>query len=406
MPGSAAIVVGGYINGLGVVRALAARGVRVAVITTQPFDIAHRSRYVAAHRHAPSGNPDRLIDCLTEMLHEWRDAVVFPTNDDAMAVLHAHRESLSTMYRLPLPPPEVVPVLLDKSSMHGKAAAAGLDVPQSYGPADAGNRRLADVRLPVVIKPRCGTDFQARFGTKLFAVRDQVSLERSLAAMRSSGGAGDVYELIEGADDRIAAYCLFIDRHGEPSAGVQIRKRRQGPPFFGIARVAEFMPTVPELREASVSLLRHIGFRGMAAVEFKQRAGDERWSFIEVNGRSVVYNALLRRGGHDLAGMAWSELAVGRAVPAQPNDWRGAWINLHADLLYSVQYRHRDPMTWQRFLTPYRRPWMEATWSPADPLPFLSQWKRTFVKAVSREWPVADPSAPPGAPESGRSTHT
>jgi hypothetical protein len=38
------------VNGLGVVRALAANGVRTAVIRTKPYDIAHRSRWAAAHR--------------------------------------------------------------------------------------------------------------------------------------------------------------------------------------------------------------------------------------------------------------------------------------------------------------------------------------------------------------------
>lgn len=40
MQGRGAIVVGGYVNGLGIVRALAARGIPVAVVTTQPFDVA------------------------------------------------------------------------------------------------------------------------------------------------------------------------------------------------------------------------------------------------------------------------------------------------------------------------------------------------------------------------------
>jgi hypothetical protein len=44
-----AVVIGGHINGLGLVRALAAHGVPTAVVTTSPFDIADRSRCVSAH---------------------------------------------------------------------------------------------------------------------------------------------------------------------------------------------------------------------------------------------------------------------------------------------------------------------------------------------------------------------
>jgi glycerol-3-phosphate dehydrogenase len=49
-----AIVIGGYINGLGLVRALAARKVATAVITTQPYDIAQRSRWSCASAASPT----------------------------------------------------------------------------------------------------------------------------------------------------------------------------------------------------------------------------------------------------------------------------------------------------------------------------------------------------------------
>jgi len=46
---SGAIVIGGYVNGLGLVRALAARGIPAAVVSTRPYDVAHLSRSCVAH---------------------------------------------------------------------------------------------------------------------------------------------------------------------------------------------------------------------------------------------------------------------------------------------------------------------------------------------------------------------
>ena len=64
-----AIVVGGHVNGLGLARALAAGGIRTAVVTTEPYDIAQRSRAVAAHGAAANldAEPDRLAEALERL---------------------------------------------------------------------------------------------------------------------------------------------------------------------------------------------------------------------------------------------------------------------------------------------------------------------------------------------------
>jgi predicted ATP-grasp superfamily ATP-dependent carboligase len=109
--------------------------------------------------------------------------------------------------------------------------------------------------------------------------------------------------------------------------------------------------------------------------EFKRDPRDGTLRFIEVNGRSVVYNALLRRAGLDLAGLAWD------GKPARTNGWRGVWVNLHADLLYAVLRERLGP---REFLAPYRRPTVEAVWSRSDPRPFTAQWAWTARRATRR----------------------
>ncbi len=66
MRSSGAVIIGGFINGLGLVRALAARGIPTAVLTTKPFDIAHRSRWVSAHEAVLDieERPESLVEVL------------------------------------------------------------------------------------------------------------------------------------------------------------------------------------------------------------------------------------------------------------------------------------------------------------------------------------------------------
>src|SRR5688500_13200118 len=97
-----AVVIGGYVNGLGVVRALAARGIRTAVITTKPYDITHRSKWVRGHSAIRDlhERPDALAELLERQASEWAGWAVFPTNDEALAALGEHSERLSSRYRL------------------------------------------------------------------------------------------------------------------------------------------------------------------------------------------------------------------------------------------------------------------------------------------------------------------
>jgi D-aspartate ligase len=378
-------VVGGYVNGLGVVRALAARGIRTAVVTTQPFDIAHRSR--AAHEHAAVRSlherPAALVELLEHRAPEWSGRAVVPTNDEALAALADHREELSSHYRLLAPPPEVARYLLDKGAMEAVAEATGAEVPYCYGPADGATAERPDVRFPVVVKPLVGYRFAARFGAKLLVARDREDLRRAVVRLREAAIPARVLDLVPGADDQIYAYCTYVDAHGAPTPGITVRKLRQSPPGFGVARVAEIAPTPPGVSELVAEMLRRIGFRGMAVAEFKRDARDGSLRFIELNGRAVVYNRLLRRAGLDLAWLAWCDYVEGERVRSAPNGWPGAWINLHADVLYSLLERDR-PAWLGAFLAPYGRRWIEAVWSPADPGPFLAQWSRTAREGVAR----------------------
>lgn len=378
MPGEpGAVVIGGYVNGLGVVRALAARGVCAAVVTTQPFDIAQRSRHCAAHHPVPGATPDALAELLDRRARDWRGWALLPTNDEAVEALAAHHERLASLgYRVLAPPPDVARAFLDKRVMLEAVRGVGAEAPRVYAAGD-------DLDFPVLVKPVAGHRFAARFAAKLLVAHDRAELDSHLA--RVAGEEVQVVERIPGEDSRIYAHCTYIAGDGEPLGGITIRKLRQSPPFFGVARLAEVATDPPpDLSEITVELLRRVGHRGPAIAEFKLDPRDGRPKFIEANGRAVLYNALLRRAGLDQTGIAWAEHVEGRRERAKPNGWPGAWVNLHADLLYTLLRRREQRLTPREFAEPYARPLIEAVWSISDPQPFLAQWGRTARTAMRR----------------------
>ena len=380
-----AVVIGGYVNGLGLVRGLAARGVPAAVVTTKPFDIAHRSRLVSSMASAPDleDTPEQLTEILERRRSDWGGWVLLPTNDAALAALAHDHERLSSSYRVAAPDPAAARIFLDKDAMHDEAMAVGLEVPRRYGPATHETAGADDLRFPVIVKPLVPYRFVSRFGCKLFVAADRGELRRCVARMGEAGIPGHVVDLVPGPDRGIVAYCTYLDAGGDPVGGLTMRKLRQNPPLYGDARVAELSADDPDLREATVELLRRIGHRGIATAEFKIDSRDGRARFIEVNGRSVVFNGLLRQGGLDLGGLAWSDHVHGRPDRVRTNGWPGAWIHLHPDLLYSTLRRREERMGLAEFLAPYRRAKLEAVWSATDPAPFLAQWGRTARQGAS-----------------------
>lgn len=379
-----AVVIGGYINGLSLVRSLAARGIPTAVITTKPFDLAQYSRLAAEHESVDGleDDPERLVEILERRAPDWRGRTLFPANDEALETLARFHERLSSNYRLVAPPWEIACSFLDKAQMSNAASSAGLSMPHCYGPADRATAAGAGLRFPVLVKPDAGHRFFARFGVKLFAAADRAQLESCLGRIEGTGLACRLFDMVPGEDSQIFAYCTYVDRNGEPAPGLTIHKLRQNPPLFGSARVAEVCAGQPGLREATVELLRRIRFRGIAAAEFKLDPRDGVFRFLEVNGRSVMYNGLLRRAGLDLAGHAWSDYVGDTPRPAVPAGWPGVWINLHADLLYAVLPSHGRRVPFAELAAPYRRPIMESIWSAHDPRPFLVQWGRSARSAA------------------------
>ena len=214
-------------------------------------------------------------------------------------------------------------------------------------------------------------------------------LRAAISRVEETGIECRIYDIVPGPDSNIYCHCVYMDASGIPRAALTVRKIRQSPLFFGVSRVAEIAAHNAHLHEASVELLRKIRFQGIAVAEYKLDPRDGTFRFLEVNGRSVIYNSLLRRAGMDVAALAWSDYIECSPETVQTKHWPGVWINLHADLLYSALRGRDEGLHPKDFLTPYLRPKIEAVWSRRDPVPFLMQWSRTLgqgINSLSARW--------------------
>lgn len=378
-----AVVIGGYANGVSALRGLARAGVRTAVVLTKSHDIAHHSRYAHESHRALDlhRRPDGLIDLLQERATNWRGWALIPTNDDALMALAQHRELLSRWYPLTVPDLEVVRQVVVKSNTYRLAREVGVEVPRSYGPASRATAQRRDIAYPVVVKPLVSATFWERFGKKLLVAQNPLELVAAVDQLERAGIAAEVFDLVPGSDRDFYNYTVYLDRDGHPAAEFGFRKLRKAPPFFGVARAAE-PAHLPELREPTIELLRRIGWRGIASAEYKRDPRDGRFRLMEINGRCYLSHALATRCGINYPLLSWQEHARRQRVAASSNGWRGVWLHLHADLLYTAVEERSPDWSWREFIRSYTGPWIDAVWSAADPAPFVAQWCSTLRKAA------------------------
>lgn len=364
-------------------RGLARAGVRTAVILTKPHDIAQYSRHAhEAHRVLDlQQRPDGLLELLQHHARRWAGWAIIPTNDYALTSLAEHREMLSRWYRVTVPDPETVKRVVDKGVTQRLAREVGVDVPRSYGLASRIDVTRDDICYPVVVKPLESALFWETFGKKLIVAQTRAELRAAVIQVQQAEIAAEVFDLVPGADGQFFNYTVYMDRNSRPVAEFSFRKLRKAPPYYGVGRAAQ-VADLPHLREPTIALLQRIGWQGVASAEYKLDPRDGRYRLMEINGRCFLTNGLPTRCGVNYPLLAWREHAMGQTVSAKPNGWSGVWLHLHADLLYTVVQERGAEWSWRDFVRSYRGPWVDAVWSPSDPLPFLAQWGNTVRKAL------------------------
>ena len=92
---------------------------------------------------------------------------------------------------------------------------------------------------------------------------------------------------------------------GAPRLIFAHRRLKEYPASGGVSVIAESVTPPPALVERALRLLRHIGWTGIAMVEFRWQQAMERATLMEINGRFWGSMALSQACGVDFAYAAW-----------------------------------------------------------------------------------------------------
>src|SRR5258708_6104246 len=150
------IILNMFYSGLGIARQLFGTGVRVVGLSAHPRIYGNYTRLCEV-RVAPNSQeqPQKLADLLVRSASELAGAIIFPTRDADMLFLDSFRADLEPLYRLAIPPRDVMFRLMNKAALADTAMDAGIPVPRTVVVENHAQLKLAAevVGFPCVVKP-------------------------------------------------------------------------------------------------------------------------------------------------------------------------------------------------------------------------------------------------------------
>lgn len=364
-------------NSVAIIRSLGRLGIPVIACDRDPRALGLLSKHVT-----PWFTRDALTDpegFAEDILNLGRTlpakGVLFPTHDEAISALGPHEDAVAEFFHRPWSPWARMERTMDKSGQHAAARAIGFPVPLTVEPADAADAvaLVADMRLPVILKPRLSPDFRKRFKTQVLECNDVEELRRNweLAAPYEP----QMSEVIPGGDERIWSLGSYRGANGERWASFTGRKLRQYPTRFGTGRSAE-SHWDPEYAERCHALLDELGFHGISQLETKRDTRDGRDYLIEVNTRSWLWVGLATAAGVNLPLACYLD-AIGspRQWPAGHRDGL-RWVLFTRHVGAAVGEIRRGQWTVPELLETLRPPIREGVWDLRDLRPGIGQTTR------------------------------
>lgn len=370
---SGAIVIGSDYIALGVVRSLGRQGIPVWVLRDSMHAEAAVSRYARRCLPWPPLEDARLgflLDLSTKQgLKGW---ALFPTDDEAAALVARQHQVLAQHFVLTTPPWEVLRWAYDKRQTHALAQRLGIGHPWVEFPRDDAAVAALDCAFPVILKPAVKNLTNAFTLARAWRVDGRAELiERYAEACRLvPRDVIMIQELIPGGGEtRYSFAALCAD--GRPLAWLTARRTRQFPIEF--SRGSTFVETIdePAIERLARRLLAEIRYSGLVEVEFKGDPKSGEPKLLDINGRTWGWHTLGRRAGMDFPFLAW-QLAHGAAIPEMQARPGVRWVRALTDIPAAwAEFRHGH-LSVGAYARSIRPPIECAMLAMDDPMPALS----------------------------------
>lgn len=285
------LILGEYINALGIARGLHRRGIPVFVLDDHPYPICRYSRYCRS-LFVRSFDEKTVLDRIFNLPEGF---TLIPTDDKWVMFLSKHKDMLKSRYNVLSPDIRIVELCCNKKESYSIANSVGIPVPRMYTIDDA-------ISFPVVVKPSISYENNVKMphGCRVENRRDLIDTFGKLSSLIGEENV-IIQEIIwGGAKNNFSLASYFKDGHFLGT--FCSRKLKQYPPEFGTGCIVEPISDEQihqDLQNYAFRFLDAIGYKGISEIEFMYDNETHQFKFIEINPRFWMQHHLADAVGVD-----------------------------------------------------------------------------------------------------------
>jgi predicted ATP-grasp superfamily ATP-dependent carboligase len=364
------LVLGGHVQGLGIVRILAEKGFQIAVLDETNINLSKFSRY--CHKFIKCSN-DEVEEFLKNRITDpnFTNCVVFPTNDFYVELLSKNKEVLSSHLICAVDTWEKIEVFFSKEKSYRLAESISIDIAKTFQVLSIEEIANLDIKYPCIIKPTVMHRFFKKFKKKVFVCNNTEDLIAKFSFVTSIFSLDEILiqEIISGDNSCQYSVGVFaID--GKIIRTIAANRARQHPIDFGNATTMAVTCTEPLLIEYSQKIIEHTKYTGLCEIEFKKDSLSGKYLFLEVNARTWKWHAICQAAKIDLLLPYYEYLVSGKQQFEKQHQKDAFFIHELTDLPTRLKMRWKNLRV---IHSPEGYNKQHAVWNKNDILPWLME---------------------------------
>lgn len=360
------IVLGGHVQGLGILRILGREGVPGIVIENTRANLARQSKYCKGFFHVED---EALLNFLIEFGREkiYFKWILFPTNDFHVKLLSKNKQELEKNFIVSTDSWETVRLFYNKRSTYKLASSLNIPIASTYYPDNEIALNNLRIEYPCIIKPAVMYDFYRKAKRKVFVCHNLSELKASYRKALQIIPSDEiiVQEIIKGpSKNQFSAAFLFLNSRTYIS--LTACRMRQHPIDFGNATTYAETVDIPILKEYGEKILKTANYNGICEVEFKLDERDQQYKLLEVNPRTWKWHSIANKSGTPFL-IEYYKYLTGNVIKPLEKFTKASFCHFLTDFPVQLQLFLKSLDYWHRKIKPIER----AVWAKDDPKPWF-----------------------------------
>lgn len=372
-------------TGLVTARLLAKAGRQVYGFDANPDLPGFRTRLFPVFRTPALSDEKKFVDFLCAKAKECSEKpLLIPGSDAFTEIVLNNYSQFSESFHFSLSSPEIAKKLLSKQSQYELLASLGVNQAKSISVfcASPDVSLLDGMKYPLLIKPLQAYPWKRVYTEKAMEVSHRDEAEKLLIEMAGNNIDVIVQEIIPGDVTNNIETGVYVTRSGAVSPVFCYRKLRQYPAKYGVATFAE-SEWLPEIQSMVTSLVKEIGLRGFANIEFKYHPQEKKYYLIEINTRVWQQIDFAASCGLDYTDYFYKDMAGENIDFPASYLYPARWISPYSDVLSFIESVRNNKASIGSYFSSYNNAFSFSLFDKRDIMPALYdiEYGLKFVKA-------------------------